>query len=109
MPQLYKAMASVVKVAVGPATGNRIARIIRQGGIIPEGVEQAKLDQLEALGLIEQVTIEATPTEEEAAAAEATAKAAAEAEAKAAADAKAAAEAEAKAKATATAKSTPAK
>lgn len=107
MSKLYVASAPVVKVAVGPANGNRVARIIKRGGVIPEGVDQDKLDQLEQRGLIEALS---DPEDTAAAEAEATAaaKAKAAAEAKAAADAKAAGEAEAKAKAAA-AKTTPAK
>jgi hypothetical protein len=88
MVTLYKAKASVVKVSVGPGTGNRVARIIHRGGIIPEGIEQEQIKRLEKLGLIEKVVVEETATD-------ADAKAAAEAKAKAAADAKAAAAAKA--------------
>lgn len=95
MTKLYVVSAAVVKVAVGPANGNRVARIIKRGGIVPEGVDQAKLDQLEDLGLIEAL---ADPEETAAAEAEVAA------DAKAAADAEAKAEAEAKAKAAAAAK-----
>jgi len=55
MATTYQAKANIVKVAVGPATGNRVARIIRAGGLIPEGVEQEQLDSLEKRGLIEKV------------------------------------------------------
>ncbi|URC18047.1 hypothetical protein QEO76_gp09 [Arthrobacter phage Cole] len=99
MATTYKATAAAVKVSVGPADGNRVARIIRRDGIIPEGVEADQLKRLEKLGLIEKVTEEADSTEVEAAA-----KAEAEAAAKAAADAKAKAEAEAAAKKAAPAK-----
>lgn len=97
MATLYQARANVVKVSIGPATGNRVARLITRGGVIPEGVEQGQLDRLAKLKLIEKVTVQDEPTEADiaaAAAAEADAKAKAEADAKAAA----AAEAEAKSK-----------
>jgi hypothetical protein len=105
MTSIYVAKAAVVKVAVGPASGNRVARIIKRGGVIPEGVDNAKLVQLERLGLIELLP----DTAADEAAAEAAVTAAAEAEAaavaKAAADAEAAA-ALAKSKAAASAKTT---
>jgi hypothetical protein len=97
MATLYRAKANVVKVSIGPSTGNRVARIITRGGIIPEGVEQDQLDRLAKLNLIEKFTVQDEPTEAEA-------KAAADAEAKAKADADAKAAAEAKAKAAADAK-----
>lgn len=102
MAPTYQAAAAVVKVSIGPAAGNRVARFIKRGGIIPEGVEQATLDLLEDRGLVEKVSVAETDTSEAddaaSAAAEAEAKAAAEAEAKAKADA------DAKAKTTAAAK-----
>ncbi|MFM9430055.1 hypothetical protein [Arthrobacter sp. MP_2.3] len=103
MPKLYAASAAVVKVAVGPVTGNRVARIIKRGGIIPEGVDPAKLEKLEELGLI---VLLADPEEDARLLAEAEAQATADAEAKAAAAearAKTAAEKKAKAEADAAA------
>jgi len=109
----YKVTAPVVKVAVGPADGNRIARFIDRGGIIPDGVDQGLLDQLVKLGRIEQVKEEApNDTAEEdaarAAAAHAAADAKADEDAKAAAKAKADADAKAaaEAKAASSAKTT---
>lgn len=85
MATTYRAKAVVVKVSVGPATGNRVARIIKQGGIIPEGVETEQIKRLVSLDLIEKVTDAASETDSTDAD---TAKAEAEAtEAKAAADA----------------------
>ncbi|POH58915.1 hypothetical protein [Arthrobacter glacialis] len=99
MGDIYVAKANVVKVAVGAADGNRVARIIRKGGTIPEGVEQEALEALAERGLIELVTPAAAPevAEAEQAAAVTAAKAAAEqaaatAAAKAVADAAAATE-----------------
>lgn len=94
----YTVKATVVKVAVGPVDGNRVARFIERGGIIPDGVDQGLLDKLVDLGRIEKVTEE--PAEDLAAE-----EAARAAEAKAAADAKAQADADAKAVAAAKAKS----
>ncbi|MDO5743491.1 MAG: hypothetical protein Q4P23_03400 [Micrococcaceae bacterium] len=87
MADTYVAKANVVKVSIGPADGNRVARIIRAGGAIPEGVEQTSLDALVKRGLIERVKHAAAPAGAEA---DAAAKAAADAEAaaKAAADKK---------------------
>lgn len=107
MATFYRAKAKVVKVSIGPASGNRVARILTGGSVIPEGVEQEQLDRLEEANLIEKVTVRDEPSE-----AELAAKAAKDAAAKAAADAKAKAAAEAKAEAdakTAAAKTTPAK
>jgi hypothetical protein len=100
MATTYQAAAAVVKVSIGPAGGNRVARFIKRGGIIPEGVEQDSLKLLESRGLIEKVPAGETDTS----AADAEAAAAAAAKAKAEADAKAKADTEAKAKAAADAK-----
>ena len=105
MATFYKAAANVVKVSIGPAAGNRVARIITRGSVIPDGVEQEQLDRLAKLKLIEKVTVQDGPTEAEMkAAADAKAKAEADAKAKVEADAKAKADADAKAKAAAAAK-----
>lgn len=58
----YIARSGVVKVSIGPATGNRVVRIVRAGDVIPEGVEQDTLDALEKRRLIERV--EETPDPE---------------------------------------------
>lgn len=109
MATTYQAAAAVVKVSIGPATGNRVARFIKRGGIIPEGVEPDSLKLLESRGLIEQVVVVDTETSDAdavaaAAAAAAMAKADADSKAKADAAARAKADAEAKAKAAAAAK-----
>lgn len=87
----YKVTATVVKVAVGPADGNRVARFVERGDIIPDGVDQGLLKQLEKLGRIEKVKTAPAGTSD----ADKAAAAKAEAEAKAAADAKATADAKA--------------
>ncbi|MGC0270805.1 hypothetical protein ACPROK_14690 [Glutamicibacter soli] len=61
MATLYKAKASVVKVAVGSPSGNRVARIVRAGGIIPEGVDEEQLKHLVSRKLIEKVTVTEQP------------------------------------------------
>ena len=91
MATTYRAKAVVVKVSVGPATGNRVARIIKQGGIIPEGVETEQIKRLVSLDLIEKVTDAASETDStdaDTAKAEAEAKAAADETAKTAASGK---------------------
>jgi|GEM_PF-7021666 len=105
----YTAAAAYVKVEIGPADGNRVARIIRRGHPIPDGVDPAKLSELEDLGLIELVTAVPESDPEAEAAAAAAAAATAEADEKAKAEAAAKAEAEAKAKADAAAKTAAAK
>lgn len=90
MADIYKAKALVVKVSVGPADGNTVAAIVRQGEIIPEGVEQDKLDALVKRGLIEKVKQPSTAAKAKADA-DAAAKAKTEAEAAAKAEADAAA------------------
>lgn len=83
----YTAAAAYVKVEIGPADGNRVARIIRRGNPIPDGVDPAKLSELEDLGLIEPVTAVPEPDSEAEANAKADAAAKAEADEKAKADA----------------------
>lgn len=56
------AKAAVVKVAVGPASGTRVARFIRAGATIPDGVEPDLLDALAKRGLIELVKPETKQT-----------------------------------------------
>jgi hypothetical protein len=51
---------TVVKVSVGTATGNRIARILRHGDIVPEGVDDELLARLADRGLISEL-----PSDEE--------------------------------------------
>lgn len=93
----YIAKAAVVKVAVGPASGNRVARFIRAGSPIPEGVDQDLLDALAKRDLITKVRqpSAAAKAKADAEAAE-KAKADADAAAKAAADKEAAEKAAAK-------------
>jgi hypothetical protein len=79
----YIAIAPVVKVSIGAADGNRVARIIRAGTPVPDGVADITLTNLLDRGLIAEV--DEGPTEEELANA---AIAAVAADAKAAADAK---------------------
>lgn len=95
----YIAKATVVKVSVGPATGNRVARFIRAGAPIPDGVDQDLLDALAKRGLI--IKVEATQQPPAAPAEKADAETAAKAKADAEAAAKTPAGKEAAAKAAA--------
>ncbi|MFJ3957703.1 hypothetical protein [Arthrobacter sp. NPDC090010] len=99
----YVANIAHLKVEIGPADGHRVARIIEHGNPLPVGIDPAKLEQLEVLGLITAVQPEPEPDPD------AEAKAAAEAQAKADAAAQAKADAEEKAKADAAAKAAAAK
>lgn len=99
MTQEYVVKAPVVKVSIGPASGNRIARFIYRGGIVPDGVDQVLLDKLEGRRLIEKFVPEKPGPDPEAVAVAAAAE-------KAAAD-QAAAEHAAKVKAAADAKQAP--
>lgn len=47
--------APVVKVSIGSPGGNRIARILRAGATVPEGVHDDQLKALVDRGLIEKV------------------------------------------------------
>lgn len=83
MADIYVAKAAVVKVSIGSAGGNRIARFIRTGGVIPEGVDAAALAALAKRGLIAKVKADpavaaAAKAKADAAAKEAADKAAAE-------------------------------
>lgn len=105
MATTYRAASAVVKVSIGPAGGNRVARFIKRGGFIPEGVEPDSLKLLESRGLIEKVPAAETETSgSDAEAAAAAAEAEAAAAAQEAADAAAKAEADSKAKTAASAK-----
>lgn len=49
----YIVKAPVAKISVGPANGNRVATILRQGSPVPEGVDEVQLKALVARKLIE--------------------------------------------------------
>jgi hypothetical protein len=51
----FVATGTVVKVSVGSPTGNRIAHIIRQGDVLPEGVDDLIIARLVNVGLIEEL------------------------------------------------------
>lgn len=51
----HEVKANVVKVSVGPVTQNRVARILRAGAPVPEGVDPAQIQALEDRGLIVKV------------------------------------------------------
>ena len=73
MADIYEVNAKVVKVSVGPADGNQVARILRRGDVVPAGVPQSSLDVLVKRKLIKKTAIPASPTAAEKAAAEKTA------------------------------------
>lgn len=47
--------SGTVKVSIGSAAGNRVARILRDGDVIPEGVDEETLARLFDRGLIVEV------------------------------------------------------
>lgn len=55
MSAQHIAKARVVKVAVGSDSGNRVARILFAGDIVPEGVADEQIERLLERGLIEKV------------------------------------------------------
>ncbi|WP_198410831.1 hypothetical protein [Microbacterium halophytorum] len=79
MADQYEVKANVVKVAVGDPAGNRVARILRRGAIVPDGVDESTLKSLAGRRLIAKVTKRGPSAAEKAAAEKAAAeKAAAE-------------------------------
>lgn len=101
MADLYQAKAPVVKVSVGSASGNRVARIIRAGDVVPAGVNEEALAALVKRGLIVKVAHQQSAAAKAKADADAKAKTDAEAKAKLEAEATAKAKADADAKAAA--------
>lgn len=59
MADLYRVKAPVVKVSIGSLDGNRVARILRAGAIVPEGVAAESLEQLTKRGFIEKFEVTA--------------------------------------------------
>ena len=59
MADIYEVNAKVVKVSVGPADGNQVARILRRGEVVPAGVPQDSLDVLVKRKLIKKTTVPA--------------------------------------------------
>ncbi|MEX8058737.1 hypothetical protein [Microbacterium sp. 16-032] len=55
MSTQHIAKARVVKVAVGASSGNRVARILFAGDIVPDGVAEDQIERLLERGLIEAV------------------------------------------------------
>lgn len=54
----YAAKSRVVKVAVGSPNGNRVARILFAGDIVPDGVPDEQIERLLERGLIKAVESE---------------------------------------------------
>lgn len=57
--------SKVIKVSVGGATGNRVARVLFEGDIVPEGVADEQLSRLIDRGLIAVVVEESEQTTDE--------------------------------------------
>lgn len=57
MAHQYRVKAPVVKVSIGSLDGNRIARILRAGAIVPDGVAAESLEKLAARGFLEELEI----------------------------------------------------
>lgn len=57
MANQYRLKAPVVKVSIGSPDGNRVARILRAGAIVPDGVAAESLEKLAARGFLEEVEI----------------------------------------------------
>lgn len=55
MADKYRVKAPVVKVSIGSPDGNRVARILRAGAIVPDGVAAESLEKLAARGFLEEV------------------------------------------------------
>lgn len=65
MADLYRVKAPVVKVSIGSLEGNRVARILRAGGLVPAGVAEESLRKLEGRGFIEKVESDEAADEDE--------------------------------------------
>lgn len=58
--------AAAVKVSIGDPGGNTIARILRRGSVVPDGVDADKLTELEKRGLIsKQAATTVEPAEDD--------------------------------------------
>jgi len=55
---LHVATAAVVKVSLGGNGGNRVARFVQRGDLVPVGVDGEQLERLTARGLIAAVVVE---------------------------------------------------
>ncbi|WP_030147685.1 hypothetical protein [Mycetocola saprophilus] len=58
----YVATAAVVKVAIGSASGNRVAAFVQRGGVIPDGIAEAQIKHLIERGLITEAETESEPS-----------------------------------------------
>lgn len=64
MSTQYSATAAFVKVSIGSPSGNRVAALLRRGDVLPEGVSEEQLKRLVDRGFIEEISVEATDSEE---------------------------------------------
>ena len=53
--------APVVKVSVGSPGGNRVARILRAGAVVPEGVDEVQLKALAKRGMLQKLASGSSP------------------------------------------------
>ncbi|MGX9348152.1 hypothetical protein [Microbacterium sp. KNMS] len=62
MSAQHTVTAAFVKVSIGSPSGNRVARILRRGDVVPEGVDKAQLAHLVERGMLEEIKLEPTST-----------------------------------------------
>ena len=74
---IHVVTAAVVKVSIGANGGNRVARFVQRGDLVPAGVDAEQIDRLIARGLIAEQHVEETEVVEVAVEPVATEKAAA--------------------------------
>jgi hypothetical protein len=58
---LHIVTAAFAKVSLGGNGGNRVARFVQRGDLVPEGVDSEQLERLTARGLIAPVELEVEP------------------------------------------------
>ena len=56
MADVHVVLAKFAKVSVGPAGGNQVARILRAGEVVPQGVPEGDLDRLVKRKIIRKLT-----------------------------------------------------
>ena len=54
MATIHIVTGKVIKVSIGGKTGNRVAHILSEGDVVPEGVDAEQLKRLEERGLIKK-------------------------------------------------------
>ncbi len=61
MADTYIVKTKYVKVSIGPAGGNKVARILRAGQVLPDGVSDVHMKALLDAKLISKVNSRSTP------------------------------------------------